>query len=123
MKSDQPSHLKTGADAERLAENLVVTAGLAVLERNFRSRFGEIDLVCRSQRELVFVEVRYRAHTHFGSAAATVNLAKQKKLTKTAQYYILTHAHLSKLFMRFDVIGININRQAQWIKGAFLATI
>ncbi|MDO7645591.1 MAG: YraN family protein, partial [Reinekea forsetii] len=96
MKSDQPSHLKTGADAERLAENLVVTAGLAVLERNFRSRFGEIDLVCRSQRELVFVEVRYRAHTHFGSAAATVNLAKQKKLTKTAQYYILTHAHLSK---------------------------
>jgi putative endonuclease len=123
MSSDQPKHLRTGISAERLAEKLLVEAGLAVLERNFRSRFGEIDLVCRSQRELVFVEVRYRAHTHFGSAAASVNLSKQRKLTKTAQYYILTHNHLSKLFMRFDVIGININRQAQWIKGAFLATI
>ncbi len=109
--------------AEHLAESLLVEAGLTILARNFHSRFGELDRVCRSERELIFVEVRYRAHTRFGSAAASVTPAKQKKLTKAAHYYILTHDHLSKLFMRFDVIGIDSNQQTQWIKGAFLATV
>jgi len=123
MNSGQAEHLRTGARAERLAERLLIEEGLTILDRNFHSRFGEIDRVCRSERELIFVEVRYRAHTRFGSAAASVTLAKQKKLIKAAHYYILTHDHFSKLFMRFDVIGIASNQQAQWIKGAFLATV
>ncbi|WP_320823460.1 YraN family protein [Reinekea sp.] len=123
MNSGQAEHLRKGVRAEHLAESLLVEAGLTILARNFHSRFGELDRVCRSERELIFVEVRYRAHTRFGSAAASVTPAKQKKLTKAAHYYILTHDHLSKLFMRFDVIGIDSNQQTQWIKGAFLATV
>ena len=123
MNSGQAEHLRTGQRAEQLAESLLVEAGLTILERNFHSRFGELDRVCRSERELIFVEVRFRSHTGFGSAAASVTLAKQKKLTKAAHYYILTHDHFSKFFMRFDVIGIDGKQQAQWIKGAFLATV
>jgi putative endonuclease len=117
MKSN---HLKKGTDAEKAAEKFLSTRGLKIIARNFSSRFGEIDLICEDKNDLVFVEVRFRSNTHFGSAVETVTIAKQRKITKTAHYFLQTHPNFSKKMMRFDVIGMNDNSQFEWIKGAFL---
>ncbi|TCS41730.1 YraN family protein [Reinekea marinisedimentorum] len=119
----KPEHLTKGSQAESLAARTVSEAGLKVIQQNFHSRFGEIDLICRDGNELIFVEVRYRSSAGFGGAAASVTTAKQKKITKAAQYFILTNPALSSLFMRFDVIAIDAGNSIEWIKGAFQAAL
>jgi putative endonuclease len=121
--SNKAEHLEKGRQAEDLAANAVTKAGLKIIQRNFQSRFGEIDLICRQGKELIFVEVRYRSHTGYGSAASSVTVAKQKKISKAAQYFILNNPALSSLYMRFDVIGIDAENSIEWIKGAFQAAL
>lgn len=121
--SNRPSHLLKGETAEHLAMKKVEEAGLQVIERNFNSRFGEIDLICQDKNQLVFIEVRYRANSRFGGAAASVTPAKQIKITKAAQYFILKEPKLGSLFMRFDVIAIDAENKIDWIKGAFQAAL
>lgn len=121
--SNKPEHLTKGSQAESLAARTVSEAGLKIIQQNFNSRFGEIDLICRSGNELVFIEVRYRSNSAYGGAAASVTAAKQKKITKAAQYFILTNPALGSLFMRFDVIAIDAGNSIEWIKGAFQAAI
>lgn len=123
MTTEKAEHLLKGSDAERLAAKTVKAAGLKILTQNYQSRFGEIDLICTEADTLVFIEVRYRSNNRFGSAAASVTLSKQKKITKTAQLYLLGKPKLSKLFMRFDVIGIDADHRIDWIKGAFPAAV
>jgi len=123
MITNKPLHLIKGEQAEQLAEKIVSKAGLTILDRNVNTRFGELDIVCKNAKELIFIEVRYRSNNNFGTAIESVTQSKQRKLTKAAQYYILTNSHLSKLFMRFDVIGFDADNNVQWIEGAFLATI
>jgi putative endonuclease len=117
LKAD---HLTKGTAAEKAAEEFLCSHGLSIVSRNFSSRFGEIDLICEDKKELVFVEVRFRSNTSFGSAAETVTIAKQRKLTKTAHYFLSTHPKFTNKMMRFDVIGMSANSQPEWIKGAFL---
>lgn len=112
-------HLLKGQRSERLAESFLNKQGVTILARNFRSKFGEIDLIARHKKELVFVEVRFRSSQGFGSAVETVNISKQRKLIKTAEYFLLTHPELAQLFMRFDVIGVDAQQNIEWIKGAF----
>lgn len=92
-----------------------------MLTRNFSCRFGEIDLICQDQLELVFVEVRYRRGQRFGTAAETVTIRKQQKLIKAAQHYLAAHPEHQRKTMRFDVIGIDSAQHIEWIKGAFLS--
>ena len=65
--------------------------GLVLVERNFRCKGGEIDLIMRDGKGLVFVEVRQRAGRGFGGAAASVTPAKRRRLINAAQYYLLRH--------------------------------
>ena len=98
-----------------------------MLTRNYRSRWGEIDLVLHDNGTLVFTEVRYRSASRFGSAAATVTRHKQCRLRKTALDFILAHPAQANADMRFDVIGItpgSPNNPAvviDWIQAAFEA--
>lgn len=114
-------HLIKGQTAEALAERYVRRHGLTIVSRNFSCRFGEIDLICRDADELVFLEVRYRSASRFGSAAETVTIRKQQKLIKTAQSFLAAHPKLQRMTMRFDVIGIDSEQSIEWIKGAFLS--
>lgn len=96
--------------------------GLCLVERNFRTRYGEIDLIMQDQSVLVFVEVRYRRHQHFGDALDTVTATKQHRLIRTADIY-LQHKQLS-CACRFDVVGVTGPRHARhidWIQHAFEA--
>lgn len=110
-----------GNHAEDLALQYIQQQGLKVVERNFRCRRGEIDLIMLDNTTLVFVEVRYRKSDKFGDALESVNHTKQQRIIHTAQRYLQqqTPSHNS---YRFDVIAITPNQHASeitWIKDAF----
>lgn len=77
-----------GAQAERLAADFLVAQGITIVERNFRRRCGEIDLVARDGETLVFVEVRLRRRGDFGGAAASITAAKQRRMAAAAGLYL-----------------------------------
>src|SRR5688500_18780176 len=106
----------TGIDAERFAEAFLKQHNLALLQRNYRCRFGEIDLIMRDGVAVVFVEVRMRKSPVFGGAAASITRAKQQKLVCTARHY------LSSLKIeppcRFDAVLLSGDNghEIDWIK-------
>ena len=110
---------RLGQRGEDLAADYLVRHRLTVVARNYRCRGGEIDLVCREGRTLVFVEVRQRSSGAFGGAAASITAAKRRRLVLAAQHYLLT---LGKpdADCRFDCVLIE-GAQIDWIKNAFLA--
>lgn len=116
----------TTAAAGRLAEDLAACflekRGLTVLARNFRCRGGEIDVVCRDGRTLVFVEVRLRRSAGFGGAAASITGSKQRRIILAAQHYLAANdRHDSDC--RFDCVLLDgtDERRIDWIKNAFSA--
>ena len=112
-----------GQAAEAVACDWLCRQGLRLLFRNFRSRFGEIDLVMLDGDVLVFVEVRCRAGRSLTPAAATVRRDKQRRLVRTALVFVAAHPHLANYPMRFDVIGYDQRPgpagPSDWIRNAF----
>ncbi len=111
--------LKTllGQSAEARAEAYLAARGLAPVARNWRCRFGEIDLVMQHGATLVFVEVRLRRNADYGGAAASVTPAKQKKLLAAARLYL---AGLKTMpACRFDVVTLAGEGVTDWIQNAF----
>ncbi len=108
-----------GTESEQLACDYLQTAGLQLLQPNFFSRYGEVDLIMQENDTTVFVEVRYRKNRNFGGAAASVTYAKQQRIIKTALYYQQQNGLQNA--MRFDVIAIEGDdpTQIEWIKNAF----
>lgn len=87
--------------------------GLTLVERNFLCKAGELDLIMRDGPGLVFVEVRRRGTTRFGGALWSVTPAKQKRLLRAAQFYLLRYHQLPPC--RFDLIAID-NGQLRWLR-------
>ena len=114
--------LTRGKDAENLACKYLQTRGLQLLHRNYHSKGGEIDLILQDKDSLVFVEVRYRNHSRFGSAAESVDRRKQSRLIACAQHFMLTHPDTCQQPCRFDVISMTGSPPAiEWIPNAFTA--
>lgn len=111
-------HLLRGQAGEDRAAAHLQSAGLVLLARNVRFRGGELDLVMLEREVLVFVEVRVRNNTRYGSAAETVTRRKQQRLIVAAQLYLQQHPAHQKRACRFDVISISGN-ELQWLKNAF----
>jgi putative endonuclease len=113
------SRKKRGNEAEDKACQFLKEKGLKLIERNFATKAGEIDLIMRDKDEtLVFIEVRYRKNADFGGAAASVTPKKQQRIIKAALAYQQKQAPQSS--MRFDVVAIEgDNGQINWIKSAF----
>lgn len=110
--------------AEQHALDFLKSQGLSLIARNFRCRQGEIDLVLRDGRQLVLAEVRYRARGDFGNSLESVNAAKQQRLLRAAQFYLLRHPEHRSLACRFDVLGVTGSPDSpvvEWIKDAFRA--
>jgi putative endonuclease len=113
-----------GEATEKLAAQYLKEQGLKLLDKNFHSRFGELDLVMLDNENLVFVEVRYRRSNNFGSGAETITASKQSKLMKTASVYLQQHAKMNKYPARFDVVSISGSVETgklefNWIENAF----
>lgn len=95
-----------GGSAEEIAKQYLLQCGLLFICSNFYSRFGEIDLIFKDERTLVFVEVRYRKNSRYGSTFETIDRHKQSKIIKTAEYYLHKNRITESINCRFDVIGI-----------------
>lgn len=113
----KPAHLQTGEQAEEQAYHYLKSEGLVLLERNYRSRFGEIDLIMQDGSVLCFIEVRYRKNTNYGGAASSVSYQKQQRIRKTAASYLQKKGN--NYPARFDVIAMHGDMQINWIKRAF----
>lgn len=111
----------SGNQAESLACTYLQRAGLVLVARNYRCRQGELDLVMDEQGTLVFIEVRYRRSSGFGSPAESVHTSKRLRLIAAARHYL--HEHASDQPCRFDVIAISGDKpyQIDWIRDAFQA--
>jgi putative endonuclease len=113
--------IRTGRQGETLAARFLEKAGYLIVERNYRCLFGEMDLVARDDRTVVFVEVKTRRSDRFGLPQSSVGLKKQKKLSQVALHY-LQQRHLSPCEARFDVIAVRIGPEGEGvehIKNAF----
>lgn len=117
---------KSGRHWEKTAESYLRAQGLKLLQRNFSSRFGEIDLIMRDGQTVVFIEVKYRKSNRHGSGADAVTFHKQGRISRTAAWYLAKNPHRAESVCRFDVISINPNEKDQdidWIRNAFYSTI
>lgn len=115
---------KIGNQAEAIALKYLLKHGLTLVKKNYLTPLGEIDIIMldKTNNELVFIEVRYRANTEFTTAIETVDNKKQTKITKTAQQYLQHQQKYENFTCRFDVIGVESDLKypkINWIKDAF----
>ena len=106
-----------GRQAEAAAASFLERRGMRVVARNWRCRFGEIDLVARHGPVLVFVEVRARNSRSHGGAAESITLAKRGKLIAAANLY-LTRVGLDTP-CRFDAVLVEEDGRIEWLRDAF----
>jgi putative endonuclease len=99
---------RLGASGERLATLALEREGYAMLARNWRCAYGEIDLVAEEGGELVFVEVKTRRGLSFGSPEEAVTLAKRRKLLASAQTYLAERGEEQRAY-RFDVVAVELD--------------
>ena len=108
-----------GDRAERGARRLLEKHKLKILHQN---RFGEIDLIAMSENHLIFVEVRFRENSFFGSGAETVTSKKQQRIILTARHFLSSGAY-TELPCRFDVIEASNDKSGKlhfnWLENAF----
>ncbi|MBM4273277.1 MAG: YraN family protein [Deltaproteobacteria bacterium] len=110
-----------GDQGEDLAAAALKKQGYKILERNYNTPLGEIDLIARHQGCLVFIEVKTRKSLRFGRPEEGVTAAKQRRLQRLADYY-MKQKRLKEQPMRFDVVAITIldhGPDLEIIKGAF----
>ncbi|MFN0300428.1 MAG: YraN family protein [Burkholderiales bacterium] len=117
---DSPGRTRAerGAAGEAFAARFLETHKLRIVERNFRCRGGEIDLIADDGESLVFVEVRVRNRQDFGGARASIDIHKQRRILHAAHYYLAgKHARPC----RFDVVLMTKADGAgiEWIQDAF----
>lgn len=116
-------HLRKGLRYEEQANKYLQSRGLRLLRQNYRCRFGEIDLIMRDRDTVCFVEVKYRKSMAFGGAVNSIPVSKQRKIVKTALFYLAANPGLTREALRFD--ALLIQRQPQggdkidWIQNAF----
>lgn len=116
---------RSGDEAENLAYTFLLKQGLSLVDKNYNTRAGEVDLIMRDKEDsntLIFIEVRYRKNRDFGGAAASVTPKKQQRIIKAALAYQQQNAPQSS--MRFDVVAVEgdnskNNIEIDWIKSAF----
>ena len=112
---------KLGETGEALAARKLIKAGYKIIETNYRTRLGEIDIIAKEDDTIVFVEVKSRRSVHFGNPKHAVTLQKQKKISMVALYYLKATGQ-STARARFDVVTVISNRdrpQVEIIKNAF----
>ena len=117
-RSPQDVHKKLlGKNGEKLVEKYVKKLGFKLLERNFRTPFGEADLIAQEGDELVFIEVKTRSNEAFGAPREAVGADKQKRYYKIAAYYGAKNGEEPNA--RFDVAEVYIDGRIEYYKNAF----
>ncbi|MDO5382884.1 MAG: YraN family protein [Eubacteriales bacterium] len=109
---------QTGSDYENLACNYLIKNGYEIIERNYRCKTSEIDIIAKKANWIIFIEVKYRSSREYGISLEAVNARKQMRIRKAAEIYLVTHYKRMDIPCRFDVIGIDGDKITH-IKNAF----
>lgn len=113
--------LQRGKEGEELAAQYLQAAGYRIVERNFRCRLGEIDIIARDGDTLVFVEVKMKTKESYGDPEAAVDRAKQKKISLVSLHYLQTN-NIPDQPARYDVVAVQrsaLGQEIRLIKDAF----
>lgn len=110
---------KAGEQAEQTVDATAQRCGWKRVAANYRTRSGELDRVYIGAGCLVVVEVRYRGRSDYGHAAETVTAAKQRRITRATQVFLLQQPEYSNYPVRFDVVGMDAHGSLDWIEAAF----
>lgn len=113
-------NILSGRKAEDDALRYLEQQQLKLIERNYATPYGEIDLIMQDQDSTVFVEVRKRSNSNYASAVESVDYRKQKRLTRTAYNWIQQKHYEGDC--RFDIVAINGSGELDWIRNAFEAS-
>lgn len=96
-----------GTKAEQLAIKYLEDKGYSVVDTNYFSRYGEVDIIALKDEYICFIEVKYRKNDFSGVAENAISLTKMKKICRTANYYLYRNRQYLSFQMRFDVVAIN----------------
>ncbi len=108
-----------GNEGEETACQFLKDNGIQVVERNFRTRYGELDIICKDGKLLIFVEVKAKNTDNFGKPYEMVTGRKKRKLIATAKNYLLDKGiNPEKSDWRIDIISISKGKEIQWLKNA-----
>lgn len=109
---------KTGASYEETACEFLHRNGMRIVEQNYTTKLGEIDIIARDKDYLVFVEVKYRASDKYGGAFFAIPLKKQRTIAKVAMIYLKAHGYKPQTPCRFDAVLIT-GEELTYIKNAW----
>lgn len=108
-----------GAKYEDMAAEYLLEKGYTIVQRNVTTPYGEIDIVAMDGGVLVFCEVKYRSRRGFGSPLEAVDTRKQKRIGKSALYFLARKKQGAQCACRFDVIGIDGDGAVEHVENAF----
>ena len=114
-----------GSKGEELAREFLLTNNYQIIETNFHSPYGEIDIIAEDNGTLVFIEVKTRS-SDLDSALNSISISKRRKISKTASLFLSANRPLEDMFTRFDVIVIinsKTHTSLKHIKEAFVPTL
>ncbi len=114
----------SGGLAEEIVVKYLIENKYKIIDRNFRCPVGEIDIIAQKDEYICFVEVRSRSTYNYGEPHQTVTYSKQRKISKTAKYFISEHPeYYNRYSFRFDVASLvflqNKDYSIEYIPGAF----
>lgn len=111
------AHLLRGNQAEEQAYQFLLKQGLQPICRNYRSKYGELDLVMQEGETVAIIEVRFRQSDRYGSALESITTRKQARIIAAAQTWLAQYP--TPRSVRFDVVAISGNGNINWIRNAF----
>lgn len=122
LSDEKTTAVSIGISGEEAAVKILKKHGYKIIERNYRTRQGEIDIIAKDGEYTCFVEVKFRKNDDFGAPGDFIDERKQRKIIKTAQYYAVKKG-IYDTPMRFDAVLINAEKgkkfEAEVIKDAF----
>lgn len=104
------NNIEKGKYGEKLASRYLKIKGYKILEENYTNKIGEIDIICRTKKNLIFVEVKSRSNSKYGYPREAVDIKKQKKIRRISSLYLLEN-NLKNIQFRYDVLEVNLNTE------------
>lgn len=119
MRENIKNNRRTGAKYEQIAADYLAGCGYEIIARNYRNRYGEIDILAGRSGMLIFVEVKYRSMEDCGDPLEAVDLKKQKRISRVALCYYAGHGYEENVPCRFDVIAVYADGKIKHVENAF----
>lgn len=119
MQKEEKNTRRIGAYYEEQAAQYLQSKGYSIIKRNYKTPYGEIDLIAKKPDLLVFCEVKFRSSDRYGTGLEAVTVKKQQRIIKSARYFCNWYCGSKEFAYRFDVIAIEPQEKICHIENAF----